>query len=62
MLAAYLTASSVAVHLVNSIHFGTLSQLCPSEYFDPSEHVQEQTQAQARPGDVGPQGTTARTG
>ena len=30
----------------------------PSEYFDPSEHAQEQNQAQTRPGDVEPQGTT----
>jgi len=33
-----------------------------SEYFDPSEHVQEQTQAQARPEDVEPQGSTVRIG
>ncbi len=38
----------------------TLSQLIHSEYFDPSEHhdVQEQTQAQAKPGQVEPQDTT----
>src|ERR1700722_18626063 len=29
-----------------SFYLRTLSQSCPSEYFDPSEHVQEQTQAQ----------------
>lgn len=43
-----------------SIYIRTLSQLYPSEYFDPSEHMQEQTQARARPEDVDPQGTTVR--
>jgi hypothetical protein len=33
----------------------------PLEYFDPSEHVQEQTQAQARPGEVAPGTTRAAT-
>jgi hypothetical protein len=60
MLAGYLTANSVAVH--SSVYIRTLSQLYPSEYFDPSEHVQEQTQAQARPEDVEPQGSTVRIG
>ena len=59
MSAAYQTANSVAVHLVQYTS-ETLSQLYPSEYFDPSEHMQEQTQARARPDDVDPQGTTVR--
>jgi hypothetical protein len=59
MSAVYLTANSVAVHLVNSLW--NLITTAPSEYFDPSEHVQEPTPAQVRPGEVEPQGTTVRT-
>lgn len=45
-LGAYLTASSGAVRFVRSLK--NLITVIPfrSEYFDPSEHVQEQTQAQ----------------
>jgi hypothetical protein len=59
MLVVYLTANSVAVHFIN-LSLEPYHQPIHSEYFDPSEHhdVQEQTQAQAKPGQVEPQGTT----